>query len=301
MRILITGGTGFLGRSLARAFLGDGHQVTVLARHQPRTRVPGEWRFRAWDGRTPAGWGEIINETDVVINLAGRSLSSWPWSRRMKREFRDSRLQAGHAVMQAIGEAGHRPQVLVQSSGINYYGLHGDMAAESTLPGDDFLARLAVDWEESTRPVETMGVRRVVTRSAVVIARRGGLLPLMSLSARLFAGGPMAGGRQALPWIHVQDEVGAVRFLVERQDAQGNFNLVAPQPTSNAEVMCALARALHRPYWFPMPALLLRLVVGEMSVLVAEGRYSTPARLLELGYDFRFARIEDAFSQIYGT
>ncbi|HEY5902277.1 MAG TPA: NAD-dependent epimerase/dehydratase family protein, partial [Anaerolineales bacterium] len=217
MKILITGGTGFLGRALARSFLADGYEVIGLARHAPRQALPEGLRFVQWDGRTAAGWGGIINEIDVVINLAGRSLASWPWTRAMKRQFLDSRAQAGRALAEAITQAQHRPRLLVQSSGINHYGLRGETATESTPPAQDFLARLTVEWEASTRSVEELGVRRVITRSAVVLAGRGGLLPLMALPVRLFVGGPLAGGRQAVPWIHLDDEVGAVRFLVDQE------------------------------------------------------------------------------------
>lgn len=299
MKILVTGGTGFLGRALARSFLADGHEVIALARHTPRSALPEGMRFVQWDGRTTAGWGGIIDEIDVVLNLAGRSLASWPWTKRMKREFLESRVHAGHAVTEAIQQARHRPRVLVQSSGINHYGLRGDTATEATPPGDDFPARLTVEWEASTRRVEELGVRRVITRSAVVLARRSGLLPLMALPVRLFIGGPLAGGKQAMPWIHVEDEVGAVRFLADDESAAGAFNLTAPEPTSSAEFMRALARSLHRPYWFPTPGFLLRLVLGEMNVMVTEGRYSRPDRLLEQGYHFRFPRLEDALSHTF--
>ena len=301
MKILITGGTGFLGRALARSFLADGHQVIALARHAPRRALPEGLRFVQWDGRTAAGWGGIIDEIDVVINLAGRSLASWPWTRAMKRQFLDSRAQAGRALVEAITQAQHRPRLLVQSSGINHYGLRGETATESTPPAQDFLARVTVEWEASTRGVEELGVRRVITRSAVVLAGMGGLLSLMALPVRLFVGGPLAGGRQAVPWIHLDDEVGAVRFLVEQEGAAGPFNLIAPEQTSNAQFMRAVARRLHRPYWFPTPGFLLRLILGGMSVLVTEGRYSRPERLLALGYRFRYASLEDALSETFAA
>jgi uncharacterized protein (TIGR01777 family) len=285
MKVLITGGTGFIGRSLARSLVGDGHEVWALSRHAPAgSPLPGIHVVQ-WDARSAAGWGMLVNEMDVVVNLAGKSLSSWPWTKAAKQEFRDSRVNAGRAVVEAFTAAGHRPRVLVQSSGINHYGLDGDLADESTPPAADFLARLTVDWEGATRPVEDLGVRRVVTRSAVVLGRGEGLLPLMALPVRLFVGGPLANGKQAMPWIHVADEVGAVRFLIDREDARGAYNLIAPQAASSAQFVRAMA--------------ILRLVLGEMSTLVSHGRFAQPKRLLGLGYRFKFPTLGDALSDIF--
>ncbi len=299
MKVLITGGTGFLGRALSTSLLADGHQVLALSRRPEKARVPAGVEVVVWDGRTAAGWGSLINEMDAVVNLAGRSLSSWPWTKAVKQEFWDSRIHAGRAVVEAVTGATRRPRMLVQSSGINHYGLRGDSADESTPPADDFLARLTVGWEDSTKPVEGMGVRRVVIRTAVVLGKGEGLLPLMSLPVQLFAGGPLGSGKQAMPWIHVADEIGAIRFLMENESARGAFNLIAPAPTSSADFVRGLARALHRPYWFPTPAFLLRLALGEMSVLVVEGRYARPERLVELGYRFQFEHLEDALADLY--
>lgn len=299
MKVLIAGGTGFIGRSLAASLLAEGHQVWALGRHVPGRPFPGGPQIIQWDARTVAGWGGLIGEMDAVVNLTGKSLASWPWSKATKQEFRDSRLRAGSAIVQAIAAAKHRPRVLIQSSGINHYGLHGSSADETTLPGDDFLARLTVDWEASTQPVEELGVRRAVIRSAVVLGRDGGLLSLMALPIRLFFGGPLGSGQQAVPWIHVMDEVGAIRFLMEQEDARGAFNLIAPEPASSAEFMRALARALRRPYWFRTPAFLLRLVLGQLSVLIVEGRFARPKALIDLGYNFRFPGLKEAFSNLF--
>jgi uncharacterized protein (TIGR01777 family) len=235
---------------------------------------------------------------DAIVNLAGKSLSSWPWTKAVKQEFWDSRTNAGQVVVEAVTQATRRPKVLIQSSGIGHYGLTGSMADEDTPPADDFLARLTVAWEDSTKPVEDLGVRRAVIRSAVVLGRQGGLLGLMALPVKLFAGGPIGGGKQAVPWIHVADEVGAIRFLMENEAARGPFNLIAPEATSNADFYRELAKALHRPYWFPTPAFLLRLVLGEMSSLVVDGRFAQPKRLGGLGYRFQFAGLEAALADL---
>ncbi len=200
----------------------------------------------------------------------------------------------------AIKEATQRPRVFVQASGINYYGLRGDSVADkSTLPADDFLAKLTIQWEDAIKSIEELGVRRVVLRQAVVLARQGGIFPLMALPVRLFIGGPIGNGKQAVPWIHMADVIGAIRFLMENQNANGAYNLIAPRPTSNAEFMRAVAKTLHRPYWLPTPSSMLRVMLGEMSFLVTEGRYCQPKRLLELGYQFRFPRVEDALADLF--
>jgi uncharacterized protein (TIGR01777 family) len=299
MNILITGGSGFIGRHLTQSLLTDGHQVWILSRAPQKMSVRPGIHLVGWDGRSDAGWGHLVNEMDAIVNLAGKSLASWPWTAATKQAFWDSRIQPGEALVTAIHKATRRPRVLIQSSGINHYGLHGDLADESTPPADDFLARLTVAWEASTRPVEDLGVRRVITRSAVVLARQGGLMPLMALPVRLFLGGPLGTGQQAMPWIHVDDEVNAMRFLLENEQANGPFNLIAPHATSNAEFFRTLARALRRPYWFPTPAFLLRLILGGMSSLILDGRFARPKRLLELGYTFKFPRLEDALSDIF--
>ncbi|MBI5942801.1 MAG: TIGR01777 family protein [Chloroflexi bacterium] len=296
MNVLIAGGSGFLGRALTKSFLSDGHKVFILTRG---ARVIDGAQAVLWDAKTTSGWGGIVNEMDAVIHLAGKSLSSWPWTESTKRNFHDSRIMPGLALAQAILEATQRPRIFVQASGINHYGLSGGLADESMLPADDFLAQLTVKWEAATQSVEELGVRRIIVRTAPVLAKDGGLLSLMALPTRLFAGGPLGSGRQAMPWIHVKDWVGGVRHLLECEDARGVYNLVAPVPASNAEFNRALADVLHRPYWFPTPAILLRILLGEMSVLILHGRFSQPKRLTQSGYRFQFSAAHEALSDLF--
>lgn len=297
MKILISGGAGFLGRNLTRSFLQEGHQVYILSRGD---HAPQGAQAVQWDAKTTNGWGGLMNDMDVVIHLAGKSLSSWPWTSATKKDFYDSRILSGLALVQAIREATHRPEIFIQASGINHYGLHGDLADESTPPGNDFLAQLTVNWEDTTSPVEEFGIRRIVIRSAVVLGKGEGLMPLMSLPIQLFAGGPLGSGKQAMPWIHIKDWVAAVRYLIENKHATGVYNLIAPTPTSNADFNRTLAEVLHRPYWFPVPAFLMRTFLGEMSVLVLEGRFPQPKRLTQLGYQFQFSAVREAFLDLFG-
>jgi len=295
VKILIAGGSGFLGTALSASLRSDGHEVYILTRRQPRH--PNEIQ---WDGQTLGEWSKHLEGMDAVVNLTGFGLEHWPWTKSQKQRFHDSRVLPGLALVSAIKKSDHRPEVFLQISGINHYGLHGDLADESTPPADDYLAQLTVQWEAATQPVEELGVRRVVARTSVVLDSHGGLFPLMALPVRLFAGGPLGDGKQAVPWIHLRDEVDAIRFLIENKNARGAYNLIAPEQTSNVGFMRAIATTLHRPYWFPTPAFLLRLVLGEMSVLVLDGRFAQPKRLLELGYKFQFPALGGALKDLIG-
>ncbi|HUI89750.1 MAG TPA: TIGR01777 family oxidoreductase [Anaerolineales bacterium] len=294
MKILVAGGSGFIGRALTLSFSAEHDQVFILTRH-----APSSVNQIQWDGQTTKEWSGRVNEMDVVINLAGFSLAHWPWTKARKQKFLDSRILPGLALAGAVKEATRRPRVFIQASGINYYGLRGDSVAdESTPPGADFLAQLTLRWEDAIQSVEEMGVRCLVLRQAVVLANHGGMFPLMTLPVKLLAGGPIGDGRQAVPWIHIADLIGAMRFLLANQNASGVYNLVAPMPTSNAEFMRAVAGRLRRPYWLRTPTLFLRILLGGMSDLVVTGRYCQPKRLLDLGYAFRFPRIRDALTDL---
>ena len=301
MNVLITGGTGLIGRALTKSLLGDGHKVWILTRDPKRASasLPQNITAAGWDGRTAQGWGELVNEMDAIVNLAGVNTASWPWTSARKQSFWNSRVWAGQAVAEAIRLAKKKPAVLIQSSGINHYGLRGETATESTLAAEDFLARLTVAWEFSSQPVEELGVRRAVIRTAVVLSRDNIIMKLMDLPARLFFGGRLGSGRQSLPWIHLADEVGAIRFLLDDERARGSYNLIAPDSTSNADFLRALARTLKRPYWFHVPAFLMRLALGEMSVMILEGRPAQPQRLLEAGYQFKYPTLESALNELY--
>jgi uncharacterized protein len=297
MNILIAGGSGFIGTALLGLLRQEDHTVYILTRQTPRND-----RQIQWNGRTAEGWGQRVNDMDAVINLTGFGLEHWPWTRRQKEKFESSRVFPGRALISAIEAAARRPKVFLQISGINHYGLRGTGTAdESTPAADDYLAQLTVRWEGATRPVEELGVRYVAARTAVVLAKKGGLFPLMSLPVRLFFGGKLGDGTQAMPWIHLADTVQAMTFLLQSEGSQGPYNLIAPSPTSNAEFMHAVARALHRPYWFHVPKFLLKLPLGEMNVLITEGRYSQPRRLLEEGFEFKFPTIEKALEDLYSN
>ena len=296
MRILIAGGRGFLGGGLLESLQASGHEVRLLTRG--RSTRAGEIH---WDGAEFGDWVGALSETDAVVNACGYGLDHWPWTAARKRRFLKSRVEPGRALTRAIAEAKPRPRAFVQFSGINRYGLSGTAAADESMPAaDDFLARLTVEWENATHPLEALGLRRVVIRNAIVLDGRRGLFPLMSLPAKIFAGGRLGGGKQAVPWIHVTDHVRAVHRLLEDERASGAYNLVAPTPTTNAEFMQAVCKALDRPYWLHVPAFALRLALGEMGVLVLAGRPIQPRRLLEAGFTFALPAIDIALQDLFG-
>jgi uncharacterized protein len=288
MRIVITGGTGLIGSALARDLGEAGHEVIVLTREPAKASLPPNTRAVEWDARTAAGWGALLDGDTAIVNLAGESIGTGRWTAAKKRRIRESRVDAGKAVLAAIRQAAGKPRVLLQGSAVGYYGRSGDaVATEAHPPGEDFLAQVCVDWEASTAEAEPLGVRRAVLRTGVVLSDAGGALPRMALPFRLLAGGPLGNGRQWFPWIHIADEVAAIRFLLEHEDARGPFNLTAPRPLTNRDFSRVLGRALHRPSLMPAPSVALRLVLGEMADMLLYGQRAVPHRLLEHGYVFR--------------
>jgi uncharacterized protein (TIGR01777 family) len=303
MRVLITGGSGLIGRAVAAPLAAEGNEVVVLSRDPARVRgLPAGVRAAHWDGRSAAGWEALIEAGSAVINLAGEAIAAGRWTEERKRRIRASRVEAGRAVVDAVrlaAEEGRAPSVVVQASGIGYYGDTGDQEiGEDHLPGGDFLAEAAIAWEASTAEVETLGVRRVVLRTGVVLDREGGALAKMLPPFRLGLGGPLGGGRQWLPWIHMADEVGAILFLLATAAATGPFNLCAPRPVQNRDFARAIGRQLHRPSILPAPAPVLRLVLGELAEALLTGQRAHPRRLLAAGYPFRHPDLPEALADL---
>ena len=304
MQALITGGTGLIGRALATALQADGYTVNVLTRNTIKAKVPPGVKVHPWDARTTDAWGQLVEDADVVINLAGENLAGHGllpnrWTSEQKRLIRESRIQAGEAVTQAIIAATRVPKVLIQASGIGYYGPQGDeIITEDAPAGKDFLARLAVEWEASTARVEEKGVRRAIIRTGVVLSGEGGALPKLVLPYRFFVGGPLGSGRQYISWIHLVDEVAGIRYLIDNQEASGTFNLVAPNALSNSEFGNTIGRVLKRPSVFPTPGFAMQLLLGEVSTLVLDGQRVIPQRLLNLGFRFHYPDAEQALRDL---
>jgi len=308
MRILITGGSGLIGRAISAELVSRGHEVIALSRSPERVNgLPGSVQVVRWDARTSEGWGHLADGAGAIVNLAGASIageSFFPsrWTDEQRRIIRESRLDASHAVVEAIEQAGRKPDVLIQASGVGYYGFHGDeILTEEDGPGNDWAARFtAEEWEPSTATVEQMGVRRVVVRTGVVLSTEEGALPRLLLPFRLFAGGPMGSGRQWYSWISLQDEARSLRFLIETEEARGAFNLTAPNPVTNRELARIIGRVMGRPSFIPVPGFALRLAFGEVAEVVLQGQRALPQRLLDLGFEFRHAQAEAALRDLLG-
>lgn len=300
MQILITGGTGLIGKPLCAALVADGHQVTVLTRNPAKLKeLPPGIQVERWDGQSSAGWGHWANRADAIINLAGEGIADQRWSAERKQNILQSRVRAGQAITQAVQEAGNKPRVVLQASAVGYYGVQQDqIITESAAPGSDFLAKVCFEWEGSTAGISKLGIRRPILRTGIVLSHAGGAFPKMILPFRLFAGGPLGSGKQWLPWIHIADQVRAMQFLLTQENADGPFNLAAPYPVTNQEFSRLLGKVMGRPAFLPTPAFAMRAVLGEMATLVLDGQRVVPQRLQELGFTFRYSMAEAALENL---
>jgi hypothetical protein len=300
MRVLITGGTGLIGRALASELWGAGHEVVVTSRAPARARgLPPAVALRAWDGRSVEGALPLVDGASAVIHLVGESLAGGRWSPARKERLRASRVDSTRALVAAIARAASPPGTLVQGSAVGLYGPRGDEPLDEEAPaGTGFLADLVREWEAAAAPAEELGVRRLALRLGVVLARGGGALPRMALPFRFFAGGRLGSGRQWLSWVHLADLVAAVRFLLGEPQLRGPFNVTAPEPLTNGDFSRELGRALRRPAFAPAPAPALRLLLGEMAEMLLTGQRVLPTRLLAAGYTFRFPTAEAALADL---
>lgn len=309
MNILITGGTGFIGRALIDALVADGHQISVLTRNPDKVRdaLPSGVLPFQWDGRSPEGWSHLIPTIDAVINLAGESIAgenlsailTQRWNAASKQRIQQSRVDAGNALVAAIEASPKKPEVFIQASAVGYYGACGDDEInESFDAGDDFLAETCRLWEDSTAKLDEIGVRRAVIRTGLVLDGKAGILPIMLLPFRLFAGGKLGSGKQFVPWIHLEDEVNAIRFLLTNEKARRAYNLAAPHPLTQQELAQVVGRLLHRPSFVTTPKFILKLALGEKSTLVLDGQNAIPENLLLEGFEFKFENFELALKDL---
>lgn len=309
MRIVIAGGTGFLGSALVHRLAAVGHQIAILTRRPGADSArPERIRTIAWNptgASQPASrdeWVREIDGADAVINLAGAGIADKRWSPRRKQEIRESRVFATRALVDAVRAASQRPRVFVQGSAVGYYGATAADTTfdESSPPGDDFLGQTCVAWEAEARPVSTLGCRLIIVRTGIALAADGGPLVEMKRPFMFFAGGPIGSGRQYISWVHRDDWIDLVIWVLTTASAQGVFNAAAPEPVTNTRFSRALGRALHRPSWLPVPPMALRLAFGELAEMLLLGQRVVPARALAEGFTFRFPQIDTALADLLG-
>lgn len=318
MRVFITGGSGLIGRNLARTLLESGHHPVILSRRADEVRRdPSMWAYQVVPGdpTTPGRWQHEVDGCDAVVNLAGHNLFAERWSTAVKAKIRDSRVYAAQQVVAAIREAQSRPQVLVQGSAIGFYGPHGDEELTEDSPaGSDFLARVCRETEEATEAVEELGVRRAIVRTGIVLAHEEGALKIMTPIFKIGPGAPIgsdgrlgtAQGLQWMSWIHIDDIVGILRLAIENAGAAGPLNGTAPHPVRNAEFAKTFSAVLRKPltpwrFYLPFgpPDALLRVALGEVAGVITTGQKVVPAKALSLGYAFHYPQLEGALKEIF--
>ena len=299
MRIVIAGGTGFLGRPLASALAADGHDVVVLSRS-----AGGDGPRRvAWAPDGTAGpWATAIDGAGAVVNLAGESIAARRWTAAQKNRILESRVRATRSLVEAIAKASAPPPVFVSGSAVGYYGpLADQVVTEDSPAGDDFLAGVCAAWEAEARRAESGRTRVVCIRTGIVLERNGGALPQMLPPFRFGAGGPVGSGRQYWPWIHRDDWIAMVQWAIATAVAAGPINATAPTPETNRAFAQALGRSIHRPSFMPAPAFALRLLLGEMAdALLLSGQRAVPAKAQRLGFSFKYTQLDRALAAILG-
>lgn len=300
MKVFLTGGSGFVGTFLANELAREGHEVTILTRSErPPAAADGGVGYVTSDPTREGPWMAAVPEHDWIINLAGASIFG-RWTVQFKKELYDSRILTTRNLVKALSQ-GDRRQLFCSTSAIGYYGNRGEEEiTEESPPGDDFLARLAVDWEAEALKAQDLGIRTVVTRFGLVLGRGGGVLSLMAPLFRKFLGGPVGSGRQWFSWIHQQDHARAFLFVKDHPEIFGPVNFTAPHPVRNWELAQALGRALHRPAFMPAPAFMIRLVLGEFGQVILEGQKVLPRKLLNAGFQFLYPTIDKALEDLLG-
>lgn len=301
MNIILTGATGFIGTALVPRLVAEGHNIVLLSRDAAlaRRKFRTSITIEEWDGQTLGPWVSIVDGADAVVNFAGESLDARRWSQAQKERIVHSRLYATSAIVQSIKQASRKPAVLVNASGIGYYGHVQSGEVDETSPrGTDFLSEVVYRWETEARKAEEAGVRTVLLRTAVVLGGDGGALRKMVIPFKLFVGGPLGSGRQWFPWIHREDLVRVVMFSLSATRMKGAVNAVAPEVVTMREFCRTLGRVLGRRSWAPVPSFVLKAVLGEMSSMVLTGQRAIPRVLEQLGYRFKFPYLESALRDI---
>ncbi|HWO43386.1 MAG TPA: TIGR01777 family oxidoreductase [Candidatus Eisenbacteria bacterium] len=298
MHMVIAGASGLVGSHLLRRLPLEVSARLLTRQRRVASGFSGrEWIV--WDPEARGDWEACIEGAEGVINLAGEPIAAKRWSAAQKQKIRSSRLMSTRALVRAIEAARNKPRFLINASAVGYYGACGDeIVTETSNPGAGFLAELCREWEEEARKAEAYGVRVVLLRSGIVLAKGQGALAKMVPPFKFFVGGPLGSGRQWMPWIHIEDEVGLILFLAQRSDAAGPFNATAPNPVRMDEFCKVLGDVLNRPAWAGVPASLLTLMLGEMADMLLTGQRAIPQAAQTLGYSFRYPTLEEALRSL---
>jgi len=297
MHILITGGMGFVGRHLSLRLLGGGHRVTATgSRRNPKLIEHPNFHYIAADTKQEGDWLETAQQVDAAVNLAGRSIFRY-WTEKQKKEIYDSRILTTRHLVNALSRG--TGKLLCSASAVGYYGHQGDeILAEDHEPGDDFLARLAVDWEKEALAAEGKNLRVAIARFGIVLGPDGGAMAKMIPAFRMLVGGPLGGGRQWFPWIHLADLAAGMEFAMTHGAVRGPLNFCSPEPVSNRHFAKTLGRVLHRPALMPAPAFLIKLFLGEFGRTLLVSQRAVPRALLDHGFEFQYPNLETALRQI---
>lgn len=298
MKVAITGGTGLVGKALTNHLIQAGHQVYILTRNSGVSQSSNP-KFIQW--LTPEDRPEKeLEGIDAFVNLAGATINS-KWTVEYKQKIIDSRLQATDEVKRIIEIMPKKPSVLVNASAVGYYGTSlSKEFTEQSKKGNDFLADTVHQWESSAAEVNIMGVRSVLCRFGVILDKTSGALPRMVLPYKFFAGGKIGSGKQWLSWIHIEDVVRGIIFAIEKTKVVGPVNFTAPYPVKMEQFGETLSRVINRPHWMPVPSFALKILLGEMSILVLEGQRAIPEKLLNVGFAFRYPELDEALKEIFG-
>jgi uncharacterized protein (TIGR01777 family) len=294
MKFFMTGGTGFVGSYLSEQLAQRGHSITILTRSsRPRSGSHPAIAFVQGDPNDPGSWMQTIPDHDVVINLAGASIFV-RWTEENKKIIRNSRVLTTRHLVEALAAASERQtKLLLSTSAIGYFGDRGDEElTDDSPPGDDFLAKLAHEWEAEALKAQDIGVRVAITRFGIVLGRGGGILEKLVPLFKSFVGGPVGSGKQWFSWIDQSDQLRAFLFVLEHPTLAGAINFTSPQPVRNAELAKALGKVLNRPSWMPAPAFIIKMVMGEFAEVVLGGQKVLPKKLLEAGFTFEYPSIE---------
>ncbi|MGO9566588.1 MAG: TIGR01777 family oxidoreductase [Desulfomonilaceae bacterium] len=299
MKIFITGSNGLVGTNLGRFFLNEGHKVTGLVRSEAKGKtLPNGMSYVVGDGTKPGKWQEAVSGHGVLINLAGVPIFK-KWTSAYKRLLYDTRILTTRNLVDAIPAESGGSVTLLSTSAVGYYGFTGDEElGESSPPDNDFLATLARDWEGEAAKARDKGVRVVITRFGVVLARDGGALPQMILPFRFFVGGPLGNGKQWFSWIHIEDLCRAAHFVMVNKEISGPVNFTAPGPVRNRDLARAVGKVLRRPSIMPAPAFMIRLLMGEFGSVILKGQRVVPRLLQSQGFKFKFADIEASLTNL---